>query len=163
MAGCGWSWVVVRKSWLVVGGRKWSWMVAWFSNARLIIMKMKMKIRLYRYDIIRARPRHGYKYTKYTTCLSMMMVMCNKQHLSNIWSWIYGNVKQRWGWVEKNALHIKKACIVVLLKHNGFMKPSTISSLSGRCSKQWWKMKEKLNFDKHPVQLSLLSSFKISL
>ena len=39
-------------------------------------------------------------------CLSMMMVMCNKQHLSNIWSWIYGQVKQHWGWVEK-----KKRCL----------------------------------------------------
>ena len=29
------------------------------------------------------------------------MLICNKQHLSNIWGWIYENVKQHWGWVEK--------------------------------------------------------------
>ena len=40
MAGRGWSWVVVAKLWLVVGGdgkistgQGWSWMVARFSNA----------------------------------------------------------------------------------------------------------------------------------
>ena len=43
-----------------------------------------MKNRSHRYDINRTRLRHGYKYTKYKMCLSMMMVMCNKQHLSNI-------------------------------------------------------------------------------
>ena len=52
----------------------------------LIIMKMrlKMKIGSHRYDIHRTRPRHGHKYTKYKICLSMMMIMCKKQHLSNI-------------------------------------------------------------------------------
>ena len=44
-------------------------------------------------------------------CLSMMMVMYNKQHLNNIWSWIYGQVKQHWGWVEKkNVAYKKNAC-----------------------------------------------------
>ena len=33
-----------------------------------------------RYDINKTRLRHGYKYTKYKMCLSMMMVICNKQH-----------------------------------------------------------------------------------
>ena len=42
-----------------------------------------MKNRSHRYDINRTRPRQGYKYTKYKMCLSMMMFMCNKQHLSN--------------------------------------------------------------------------------
>ena len=45
-------------------------------------MRMKMTNRSNRYDI--NRPRHGYEYTEYKMCLSMMMVMCNKQHLSNI-------------------------------------------------------------------------------
>ena len=44
-----------------------------------------MKNRSYRQDINRTNPRHGYeKYTKYKMCFSMMMVMCNKQHLTNI-------------------------------------------------------------------------------
>ena len=44
-----------------------------------------MKNRLHhRYDINKTRARHGNEYTNYKMCLSMMMVMCNKQHLSNI-------------------------------------------------------------------------------
>ena len=38
------------------------------------------------------------------------MVICNKQHLSNIWSWIHEIVKQHWGWLEKSVAY-KKACI----------------------------------------------------
>ena len=53
---------------------------------RLIIMKMKMKMRnrSHRYDISRPRSRHGHKYGKYKKCLSMMMLKCVKQHLSNV-------------------------------------------------------------------------------
>ena len=43
-----------------------------------------MKNRSHRYDINRPRPRHRHKYTKYKIYLSMMMVICNKQHLSYI-------------------------------------------------------------------------------
>ena len=51
---------------------------------------MTMKIRLnienrsYRNDIDRPRPRHGRKYTKCKMSLSIMMVICITQHLSNI-------------------------------------------------------------------------------
>ena len=38
----------------------------------------------------------------------MMMLMCIKQHLSNIWSSIYGEVKQHWGWVEKSVAFKKQ-------------------------------------------------------
>ena len=53
---------------------------------QLIIMKMKMKMkkRSHKYDIIRPRSRHGHKYSKYKKCLSMMMLVYIKQHLSNI-------------------------------------------------------------------------------
>ena len=63
---------------------------------RLIIMKMKMKIknRLHRHDINRPRPRHGNRISKYRKCLSMMMLICIKQHLSNICSSIHEKVKQ---------------------------------------------------------------------
>ena len=54
-----------------------------------------MKNRSHRYDIDRSRPRHGYKYTKYEMFLSKMMVICIKQHLSNIWSSIQEKVKQQ--------------------------------------------------------------------
>ena len=57
--------------------------------------------------INKSRPRNGHKYIKHKTCLSMMIV-CTKQHLSNMWSSIYEKVKQHWGWVEKKALLIKK-------------------------------------------------------
>ena len=47
-------------------------------------MRLKMKNRSSRYDINRPRCRHGHKYTKYKMCLDIMMVICIKQHLSNI-------------------------------------------------------------------------------
>ena len=38
-----------------------------------------------RHNINRTRCRHGHKYAKYKICLhKMMMVVCIKQHLSNI-------------------------------------------------------------------------------
>ena len=46
--------------------------------------RLKMKKRSFRYDITRPRPRHGHKYTIYKMCLSLMMTICIKQHLSNI-------------------------------------------------------------------------------
>ena len=46
-------------------------------------IKMKTKNRSHRYDI--SRSIHGHKYSKYKKkCLSMMMLICVKQHLSNI-------------------------------------------------------------------------------
>ena len=69
---------------------------------------MEMKNRSYRYDINRPRSRHGHKYTKYEKCLSMIMVMCIKQHLSNIWNSIHEIVQQHWGWIQKKAVLIKK-------------------------------------------------------
>ena len=35
-----------------------------------------MKNRSYRYDINRARSKHGHKYTKYKMCLSVIMAIC---------------------------------------------------------------------------------------
>ena len=63
-----------------------------------------MKNRSHRYNINRTTPRHGQKYTKYRMCLSMVMVMCNKQHLSNIWSKIHGKVKTE---LKKSAAYKK--------------------------------------------------------
>ena len=76
----------------------------------LMIMKLrlKMKNRSHRYDINRPRSRHGHKYNKYKMCLIIIMVICIKQNLSNIWSLIHEKAKQHWGWVEKKALLIKK-------------------------------------------------------
>ena len=43
-------------------------------------------------------------------CLSVMMVICNKQHLSNIFGLIQEKVKQHWGWVKKSVADKKKTC-----------------------------------------------------
>ena len=43
-----------------------------------------------------------------------MMLISIKQHLINIWSSIHEKVKQRWGWLEKKALVIKKVCILLV-------------------------------------------------
>ena len=47
-------------------------------------MRLKMKQRSHRYDINRPRLRNRHKYTKYKICLSIMMAICIKKHLSNI-------------------------------------------------------------------------------
>ena len=70
-------------------------------------MKMRLKVKnrygiSQRNDINWSRPRLGHNYTKYKICLSMIMVICIKQQLSNIWSSIHE--KQIWGWVEKKCV-----------------------------------------------------------
>ena len=72
--------------------------------------RLKIKGKSRWYDLIRDRPRHGHKHTKYKICLSIMMVICITQHLSNNWSSIHGQIKQHWGWVEKSVAYKKKAC-----------------------------------------------------
>ena len=76
---------------------------------QLIIMKMKTKIKIdsRKYDINRPRCRHGHKYSKYMKRVSMMMLICIKQHLSNNLRSVYENVKQHWGWVEKSVAYKK--------------------------------------------------------
>ena len=52
---------------------------------QLIIIKMKMKNRLYRYDTTRPSCRHGFKYNTYKKCLTkMMLTHIKQQHLTNI-------------------------------------------------------------------------------
>ena len=82
-------------------------------------MKMKMKNRPHNgYDINRPKPRHGHKYSVYKNCFGMTMLVCIKQHLSNIWSSIHEKVKQRWSWVEKRVAY-KKSCISVKKQSSG--------------------------------------------
>ena len=66
-----------------------------------------MKIDSRKYGINRSRCRHGHKYSNHMKCLSMMMLICIKEHISNIWSSVYENVKQHWGWVEKSVAYKK--------------------------------------------------------
>ena len=55
---------------------------------------MKMKNRSHRHDINTPRPRHGHRYSKYRKCLSITILICIKQHLSNICTSIHEKVKQ---------------------------------------------------------------------
>ena len=48
--------------------------------------------------------RHGHKYTKHKLCLSIMMGICIKQHVSNIWKSIYQKVKHHWGWKKCKSI-----------------------------------------------------------
>ena len=71
-------------------------------------MRLKLKKnRSHRYDANRPKPWYGQEYTTYKICLTIMMVICIKQHLSNIWSWIHEKVKQQWGWAEKSLAYNK--------------------------------------------------------
>ena len=87
-------------------------------NEVIWLMKMKMKLKMknisHRYGINRPKPRHGHKYTKCKMCVTIIMAVCIKQNLSNIWSSIYENVKQHWGWVEKSVAYKKKTCSLAL-------------------------------------------------
>ena len=78
--------------------------------------KAAINNRSHRYDMNRPRPRHGHKYTKYKMCLSIMMVICTKQHLSNIWNSIYEKIKQQWGWVKKKKCCLKNRSFVIHMK-----------------------------------------------
>ena len=47
-------------------------------------MRLEMKNRSQRYDINKPKSIHGHKYIKCKMSLGIMMVICIKQHLSNI-------------------------------------------------------------------------------
>ena len=109
---------------------------------RLIIRKLKMKMKnnTHWYDINRPKSRHGHKYTIYKMCLSTMMVICIKQHLSNILDSVHEKVKQRWGWVEKSVAYKKSLYFsfsdALLLRNNFFLQSTkkTFSDLpNGKC------------------------------
>ena len=52
----------------------------------------------------------------------MVLLICIKQYLSNIWRSIYEiQVKQRWGWLEKEELVIKEACISLIPKMKAYL------------------------------------------
>ena len=54
-----------------------------------------------------------------------MMLLCIKQHLSNIWSSIHKKVKQHWCWVEKRCCLLKKACIFAENNTNNSQSPKS--------------------------------------
>ena len=88
--------------------KKWWWCFwRWGVGGGAVIPQCTLLIR--HYGINRPRSRRGHKY-KFKNCLSVMIFICTKQLLSNIWSSIHEKLKQHWDWFEKNALLIKKAC-----------------------------------------------------
>ena len=71
-------------------------------------MKMEIKNRSHRYDINRPWSRRGHKYNKYKKCLSMMMLLCIKQRLSNIWSSIREKLSNTQAEFKKSIASKKK-------------------------------------------------------
>ena len=75
---------------------------------------MIMKNRSRRYDIYRPRSKHK----RITSSVNMMMFICIKQHLSNIWGSSHDKVKQHWDWVKNEMLLVEKeACTQILTFH----------------------------------------------
>ena len=81
-------------------------------------MKMKMKNRSHRHDIKRPTSKHAYKHSTSKKCLSMIMVICIKEHLSNIWSSVHEEMEQHQGWVEKKLCLYRKNCLFYPVETN---------------------------------------------
>ena len=92
--------------------------------------KVNMKNRSDRYNINGPSLDIGTNIVNITiVCISMMMLIRIKQHLSNIWSSIHEKVKQHWGWVEKSVAY-KKACICICCCHSYVFLNQFLSILS---------------------------------
>ena len=111
------------------------------NKNKAALVKYIAKIRHY---IIRPRPRHGHKCTKYKykTYHGIMMVICIKQHLSNIWSSIHEKVKQHWGWVNKKTFLMKQKRVL-----NFPIWKSLWWNLTSQFTMQWsWLRNEHSHF-----------------
>ena len=86
--------------------------VCFHEILRLITMKveMKMKSKSHRYDI--NTKMDGYKFSKYKNYLIMMITICIKQHLSNIWSRFMKKLSSTEAEFVKRVAY-KKACIAL--------------------------------------------------
>ena len=78
-----------------------------------------MKNRSQRYDINKTMSIHGHKYTKYKVCLSIMMGICIKQDLGNIWSSIHEKLSNTEVELKKSVTY-KKAYICLKINLNCF-------------------------------------------
>ena len=92
-------------------------------------MEKKKKNGSHRHDINRPRSTHGHKYRKYKKCLIMIMLICTKEDLSNIWGSIHENIKQHWGWVKEKNVAYKKERVYISLS---ICPSESVKSLSPR-------------------------------
>ena len=72
-------------------------------------------------------------------CVSIMIAICIKQHLNNIWNSIHKKVKQHWGWVEKSvAYKEKRVCFICIANsiRSFKRKISSQKRVSNCCVKQ---------------------------
>ena len=70
-----------------------------------------MKNRSHRYDIGRSKSKHGHKYSAYETYLSMMMLLCIKQVLSNISSSVHEKLSKTEAKLKKSVTYEKKRVV----------------------------------------------------
>ena len=62
-------------------------------------------------------------------CLVMMVVICNKQHISNIWIWLHEKVNQHLGWVYIRRCLLKKHVFQFLFWKIFYFKKTEQSNL----------------------------------
>ena len=91
--------------------------IKWFI---IIKVTLKMINISHAYNINRVRPRHGHKFTKYKMCISIVMVICIKQHQNNTCSSINEIVKQHWDWLIRALLIKKRVFNVIKSAHSIF-------------------------------------------
>ena len=118
-------------------------------------IKLKMEKRSQRYDIYRPRLEHGPKYTKYKMCLSIMMVICIKQHLRNIWSSVHEKIKKYWGWVERIFLLIKKGMTHIWRpwKLSNFQVPPPPCQFTSKIFPLPWSWTSNFKWTHPPLQM----------
>ena len=103
---------------------------------------MKMKIRSHKHNINSPRSR----LIANIRILCMMMLICIKQHLSNIWTLIHEKVKQRWSWIEKKSvLYIKKSVLVGTYFNESVFNPFFVPSWIRSC---FCVNREKISFSR---------------
>ena len=126
---------------------------------RLIIMnieKIKKKNVSHWYVVNRPLSKHGLKYSRYKTCLSMIVLICNQQHLSNIWSSIHEKLKQHWGWVKKSIAYKKIVYFTKLPKSQtnlescGYKKKKPIYSKVRKTKRNQTKLKRNIKWFNPP-------------
>ena len=97
-----------------------------------------------------------------------MMLICIKQHLSNIWTSIHEKVKQHWGWVEKSVAY-KKTVFFSEVSHRYkitffltiFASPPEMSEVTPLSVKQSKPSKTGIDIGKRETEKSVCTVFLI--